>query len=169
MFVGIKTARCGHVHLLIHLNYTKWRCTYCSDFLGIQMFDQMITDLKNGVIPEDYLLCRRFETAMVKKMGVIRTPYSFWPADRKINPSTKELLWAAILLHDIENYRMIEAFITSEVEEKLRAKGLQNNSHDLTHKVEQTIQDYISEFLELAPSETFKKNLHQKVKSILVL
>ena len=99
-------------------------------------------------------------------MGVIRTPYSFWPADRKINPSTKELLWAAILLHDKENYRMIEAIISSELNEKQRARGLQTNSNDLNHKTEQAVQSYIAEFLGLAPSEAFTKVLHQKVQAI---
>ena len=130
------------------------------------MFEQMISDLKNEKFPESTLLRKRFEAALVKKLGVIRTPYSFWPADRKINPSTKELLWAAVLLHDKENYRMIEAVILSELEEKMRAKGLQSSTHDLTDKVEQTMQDYIAELLGLAPSEVFKKKLQQKVQAI---
>lgn len=130
------------------------------------MFEQMVSDLKNEKLPESTLLRKRFEAALIKKLGVIRTPYSFWPADRKINPSTKELLWAAVLLHDKENYRMIEAVILSELEEKMRAKGLQNSTHDLTDKVEQTMQDYIAELLGLAPSEVFKKKLQQKVQAI---
>jgi len=129
------------------------------------MFDQMISDLKKGVIPDNYPLRNRFETAMVKKMGVIRTPYSFWPADRKINPSTKELLWAAILLHDNENYRIIEAILSSELEEKQRARGLQTSSNDLNHKAEQVMQDYVTDFLRLAPSEAFTKVLQQKVQT----
>ena len=131
------------------------------------MFNQMVSDLKSGIIPEDYPLRRRFDTAMIKKIGVVRTPYSFWPADKKINPLTKELLWAAVLLHDIENYRMIEAIITSELEEQLRAKGLYNSINSLTHEVEQIIQDYIAKFLGLAPSETFKKDLQQKVQAVI--
>jgi len=130
------------------------------------MFEQMVSDLKNEKLPESTLLRKRFEAALIKKLGVIRTPYSFWPADRKINPSTKELLWAAVLLHDKENYRMIEAVILSELEEKMRAKGLKSSTHDLTDKVEQTIQDYIAELLGLAPSEVFKKKLQQKVRAI---
>jgi len=130
------------------------------------MFEQMVSDLKNEKLPESTLLRKRFEAALIKKLGVIRTPYSFWPADRKINPSTKELLWAAVLLHDKENYRMIEAVILSELEEKMRAKGLKSSTHDLTDKVEQTIQDYIAELLGLAPSEVFKKKLQQKVREI---
>ena len=131
------------------------------------MFNHMVSDLKNGIIPEDYPLRNRFETALVKKIGVIRTPYSFWPADRKINPSSKELLWAAVLLHDKENYRMIEAIVSSELEEKLRAKGLPNSTSDLALKVEQTMQDYIGEFIELAPSETFRNILQQKVDEVI--
>ena len=130
------------------------------------MFNQMVSDLKLGILPEEYTLRKRFEAAIIKKMGVIRTPYSFWPADKKINPSTKELLWASVLLNDQENYRMIEAFISSELEEQLKARGLQNSNNDLAHMTEQTLQDYIAEFLGLAPSETFKKILQQKVAAI---
>ena len=131
------------------------------------MFEQMVSDLKNEKLPESTLLRKRFEAALVKKLGVIRTPYSLWPADRKINPRTNELLWAAVLLHDKENYRMVEAIISSELEEQLRAKGLQTSIKDLTHKVEQTMQDYIAEFLGLAPSEKFKKNLQQKLLTVI--
>jgi len=131
------------------------------------MFNQMVSDLRNGIIPEVNPLQNRFETALVKKMGVIRTPYSFWMADKKINPSSKELLWAAVLLHDKENYRMIEAIISSELEEKSRAKGLHNSINDLALKVEQTMQDYIGEFIELAPSETFRNILQQKVQAVI--
>ena len=130
------------------------------------MFEQMVSDLRNEKLPESTLLRKRFEAALIKKLGVIRTPYSFWPADPKINPPSKQLLWTAILLHDKENFRMVEAIISSELEEKLRAKGLQTSINDLTHKVEQTMQDYIAEFLGLAPSEKFKKNLQQKVQAI---
>ena len=131
------------------------------------MFNQMVSDLRNGIIPEDYPLRRRFDTAMIKKIGVIRTPYSFWPADKKINPPTRELLWAAVLLHDIENYRMIEAIITSELEEKQRAKGMHNSIETLSNEVGKILQDYITEFLGLAPSEAFKKNLQQKVQAVI--
>lgn len=133
------------------------------------MFNQMVSDLKLGLLPEEYLLRKRFEAAIIKKMGVIRTPYSFWPADKKINPQARELLWAAVLLNDQDNYRIIEAVVSSELEEKQRAKGNQISNHDLTQKVEQTLEDYIAEFLELAPSETFRKILQQKVETIIRL
>jgi len=123
------------------------------------MFDQMVSDLKNGIFPENRLLRKRFDAALVKKMGVIRTPYSFWPADRKINPSAKELLWAAILLEDMENFRVVEAVISSELEEKQKAKGLPENFYSLSAKVKQLLQEYILEFVELAPTKTLRKKL----------
>ncbi len=130
------------------------------------MFDQMVSDLKNGIIPESGLLRRRFEVALIKKIGVIQTPYSFWPADKKINPSAKELLWAAILLHDKENYKIIEAIISSELEEKQRTKRLQNCTSDNAGKLKLTMQNYIAELIALAPSEPFKKTLQQKLQII---
>ncbi len=125
------------------------------------MFEQMISELKNGALPENKFLRRRFDAALVKKMGVIRTPYSFWPADPKINPPAKQLLWAAILLHDEENLKVVEAIISSEVEEKLRAKGQKDSHPVLAAKIQQLLQSYIHEFVELGPDETFRENLRR--------
>lgn len=130
------------------------------------MFEHMVSDLKSGLLPEQNILRRRFDAALVKKMAVLRTPYSFWPADPKINPPTKQLLWAAILLQDKENYSMIEAVITTELTEKLRAKGQTENIHTLTDQIRQFLQNYIHEFIELAPSKTFKENLRHKVAAV---
>jgi hypothetical protein len=131
------------------------------------MFDQMVSDLKKGIFPENRLLRKRFDAALVKKMGVIRTPYSFWPADRKINPSAKELLWAAIILDDMDNFRVVEAVIVSELEEKQKAKGLPENFYSLAAKVKQLLQEYINEFVELAPTETLREELERKSKQFL--
>lgn len=130
------------------------------------MFDQMVSDLKNGIIPESSLLRSRFEVALIKKIGVIRAPYTFWPADKKINPSAKELLWAAILLQDKENYMIIEAIISSELEEQQRTKRSQNCTDDNARELKLTMQNYIAEFIALAPSEPFKKTLQQKLQTI---
>jgi hypothetical protein len=119
----------------------------------------MVSDLKNGTLPENNLLRKRFDAALIKKIGVIRTPYSFWPADSKINPPAKQLLWAAILLHDSDGFRLIEAVISTELEEKLKAKGQTDRIQIITVKAQQLMQSYIDEFIELAPNETFKVNL----------
>lgn len=131
------------------------------------MFEQMVSDLRNEKLPETTLLRKRFEAALIKKLGVIRTPYSFWPADTKINPPSKQLFWAAVLLHDLENLRMIEAIISSELEEKQKAKGGHENMHVISNKVQQLINDYGHEFIELAPTETFKKNLRHKLEKLI--
>src|SRR5210317_817896 len=130
------------------------------------MFDEMVSLLKQGEMVQSGLLRKRFDRALIKKLGVIKTPYSFWSSDKKINPSSKELLWAAILLNDRENYKIIEAVISSELAEKLRAKGMQKNIEALSNQASGLMQDYIAEFLELAPSETFKKKLLQYVKIV---
>jgi len=131
------------------------------------MFDPMVSDLKNGIFPDVSLLRKRFKAALVKKMGIMRTPYSFWPIDRKINPLAKELLWAAILLEDMENFRMVEAIITSELDEKLKVKGLQESSLSLSDNAKNLIQEYMREFVDLAPTEKSRDKLKQKSKMFL--
>jgi len=126
---------------------------------GCIMFEQMVSDLKNGLLPDTTLLRKRFDAALVKKMGVIRTPYSFWPADTKINPPAKQLLWATILLKDTENCKIVEAIISAELEEQQRAKGLSTNMQTLATKVLKLVQSYILEFIELAPHKPFRDKL----------
>ena len=111
------------------------------------MFGQMVSDLKSGILPENISLRKRFEAALVKKLGVIRTPYSFWPADTKINPPAKHLLWAAILLQDKENFDIVEAVISTELEEKQRAKGQAGPSEILVVKAQELMGGYIHEFI----------------------
>ena len=130
------------------------------------MFAHMVSALKNGVLPDNNLLRKRFYAALVKKMGVIKTPYSFWSADPKINPSAKQLLWAAILLQDKESFRLIAAVISTELEEKQKAKGQNDSIQTLTVKTQQILQSYIHEFIKLAPNETFKGNLRHLAEEL---
>lgn len=131
------------------------------------MFEQMVSALTGGDLPDTNLLRKRFAAALVKKIGVIRTPYSFWPADTKINPPAKQLLWAAILLHDMENFRVVEAIISTELEEKNRAKGQSESIHALNVNVQKLLQNYIHEFIELAPNESFKEKLRNIAKELV--
>ena len=130
------------------------------------MFAQMVSTLKNGALPEMNLLRKRFDAALVKKMGVIRTPCSFWPSDTKINPPAKHLLWAAILLQDAENFKVVSAIISTELEEKQRAKGQPQSIQALSAKVQQLLQEYIREFVELAPDEACRKNFRQRAEEL---
>lgn len=131
------------------------------------MFEQMVADLKKGNLPEDYSLRKRLAAALVKKMGVIRTPYSLWPADAKINPPAKQLLWAAILLQDQENFHVVEAIISSELEEKLRAKGQSTTMEAIHGKAGQILQEYLDEFIQLAPDKRFAEKLKQKINNLI--
>ena len=119
----------------------------------------MVSALKMGVVPEVNLLRKRFDRAMIKKLGVIKTPYSFWTADKKINPAAKELLWAAVLLEDRENFVLIAGIIATEMDEKSKASG--QSTTPLTGP--ETTETYISELLQLAPSEQFRQLLRHKI------
>jgi hypothetical protein len=95
-------------------------------------------------------------------MGVLKSPYSFWAGDPKINPPAKQLLWAAILLQDREQFNTVEAVITTELEERQRARGEPIQIHELPERVHQLIGKYIREFIDLAPHEPFREELGRK-------
>ena len=127
------------------------------------MFDEMVSLLKKGEMVQLDLLRKRFDLALIKKIGVIKTPYSFWSADKKINPASKELLWAVILLEDRKDYMLVEGIITTELDERQKVSGQSNNNPS----VHQVIDVFIREFFQLSPSVKFRKFLEQKVKHTL--
>jgi len=131
------------------------------------MFTQMVNKLQNGTLPKKDELSTRFEFALVKKLGVIRTPYQFWPNDPKINPQTKHLLWATILLNDVENYRIVEAIISAELEKKQKATGQPYSLKELRAKVKLSRMTYIREFVELGPDETFNNELQKMARELV--
>ena len=127
------------------------------------MFDEMVSLLKKGEMVQLDLLRKRFDLALIKKIGVIKTPYSFWSADKKINPASKELLWAVILLEDKKDYMLVEGIITTELDERQKVSGQSNNNPS----VQKVIDIFIREFFQLSPSVKFRKFLEQKVKHTL--
>ena len=130
------------------------------------MFEEMVSLLKQGKSPQTNLLRKRFERALVKKIGVINTPYSLWTSDPKINPRTKELLWAAILLEDKKNFRLLIDIAAVEAKEKKRASG-KSDEFTLTDENSRLIGDeFIKALLKLAPTEEFRIQLQQKVDKI---
>ncbi len=131
------------------------------------MFDEMISSLKEAkIVPKDQLR-KRFDRAMVKKFGVLKTPYSFWPSDKKINPSAKELLWAAILLEDKGDFRLTEGIIATEVAEKQKASGQYIINSDIAQSSKKITSTCLDEFLQLAPSKDFRKLLENKINKLL--
>ncbi|MGW8287061.1 MAG: hypothetical protein ACWGOD_02385, partial [Desulfobulbales bacterium] len=67
---------------------------------------------------------------------------------------------------DSENFKIVEAIITSELEEKQKVKGHTETLPSLTVKVDQLLQQYLNEFIELASDRTFKNKLQQLVRDI---
>ena len=81
------------------------------------MFAEIIHGLKDGLLPDQDMLGRRFRAALTKKMGVIKQPYHLWSNDPKINPSVKHLLWAAVLLEDRDLFSQVESIAVFEAAE----------------------------------------------------
>lgn len=130
------------------------------------MFTEMVSLLKRGEIINLKLLRSRFDLALVKKIGVINTPYSFWSSDPKINPLTKELLWASILLEDKESFNILLGVIATEANEKRRASGQETEVAESETGYESITGKLIKELLELAPTDNFRKALQNKLDKI---
>lgn len=126
------------------------------------MFEEMVSQLKQGKIPQPDLLRKRFDRALIKKLAVIKTPPSFWTADKKINPASKELLWAAILLGDSDSFLLVEGIIATELSEKQR---FSSRSPDM-QSVNKLTGNIINDLLDLAPSEEFRQFLKKKIEVI---
>ena len=63
-------------------------------------------------------LRRRLDMAMTKKMGIVRLPPAFWPADPKINPRADHLFWASLLLLDRQRIDLALAVLAAEQAER---------------------------------------------------
>ena len=128
----------------------------------------MVSSLKKGEVTDLNILRKRFDTALVKKIAVISTPYSFWTSDPKINPPTKELIWAAILLQDNDNYKLLTGIVATETNEKNRASGQNAESSGNISESKKITGSIIEEFLTLAPTENFRKLIKRKLYNTLI-
>lgn len=78
------------------------------------MFSQMISDLKNNLLPEKKRLRGIMHIAMIKKEAVLTLPTPFQVSDPKINPNAKHMVWASILLEDTELFAITKSIFITE-------------------------------------------------------
>ena len=107
------------------------------------MFAEMIGQLKKGELPAQGSIRARLDAAITKKLGILKTPYLCWSSDPKINPVTKHLFWAAVLLGDREKISLVEGIAMAERE----AAG--GNEQDL-HAI---LQAWLAELSDLEPEK----------------
>ena len=79
------------------------------------MFTEMINMLKEGRRPADDELKRRLDLAVVKKGGVLQQPKQCWSGDTKINPDAVHMLWAAVILGDVDTIATVVGMIGIEL------------------------------------------------------
>ncbi|MBU0480521.1 MAG: hypothetical protein KKG47_05415 [Proteobacteria bacterium] len=53
--------------------------------------------------------------ALVKKAGVLQQPKACWSADPKINPSAVHMLWASVIIEDIDALATVVGMIGVEL------------------------------------------------------
>lgn len=129
------------------------------------MFSEIVKGLQAAVLPDMQALRQRFDLALVKKSGILRQPYHFWSQDLKINPSSKHLIWAAILLEDPEAFATAEAFATHEWLESQSVKG--SPGADPALRPYPLLQRTLEELLHLSSDPSFVALLQAKVSRLL--
>jgi len=80
------------------------------------MFREMLESLKNGVLPSSVSLRPRLALALVKKSGILQQPPPCWSNDPKINPEARHLLWAAVIVEDVEAIGLAAGLLTLELQ-----------------------------------------------------
>lgn len=75
---------------------------------------QIASMIKTGKLPHRRILQRLFKAGVAQKRKMLKLPYRKRKARDADNPSTKVLLWIALLLEDVEGFRQIEKFVAKE-------------------------------------------------------
>ncbi len=78
------------------------------------MFTEMITSLKNNVLPVPSSISGRLNIALIKKEAVLQLPHNFRVADPKVNPRADHMIWAAVLLEDKELFDITTTILLTE-------------------------------------------------------
>ncbi len=115
------------------------------------MFAEMVSDLSQGKFPCVNLLRGRCHAAVTKKLAFVRLPPTYWENDPKRNPDTSHLLWAVLLLHDLDMLDVVKGIILMEQAEK---EGL---------SLEEFMQQSLERLFALAPDSEFRMELEKQV------
>jgi hypothetical protein len=79
------------------------------------MIKELFSMLSLGQLPPVAGVGKWLGAALTKKLGVINLPPQYWQTDTKINPHTKDLLWAAVLTEDSERFAVAEGILQVEI------------------------------------------------------
>lgn len=119
-------------------------------------------------MPDPEVLRKRFDFAMVKKLGVIKLPPPFWMQDPKINPRADHLFWAALLLKDPGRIGMAMSIVTEELQEKNYRKSLQKDDC-ITSEIRKMIEELLQQFSDPEVRKKFIQELRKVAPDLPVV
>ena len=86
----------------------------------------MIRALRRGELPNEKRLHGWFRAALTKKLAIVSLPPAFWENDPKRNPDSLRLLWATVLLKDLEGFRTVQTIMATEKNEQHLDQSVEN-------------------------------------------
>lgn len=122
----------------------------------------MIAALHNKEMPEPATLLKRYDFAMIKKLGIIKLPPAFWMRDPKINPRSDHLFWAALLLKDRKRIDMALSIMAVEQAETTSMDG-----DECRQKVVGMAAELIEELLEQFADTTLRRQFARELPRLV--
>ncbi len=126
------------------------------------MFAHMAYLLQSGETPPPETIRPRLNAALVKKLAVIRQPYSFWSSDPKSNPRTRHMLWATVLLEDKVNYGVVCGILALEEQERARVRQGETS----VPSVDRLAASAISDLLEIIADKPNEQDIRRRIVGI---
>jgi hypothetical protein len=119
------------------------------------MFQEMLMSLKEGVLPPAASLRRRLALALVKKSGILQQPRPCWSNDPKINPEARHLLWAAVIIEDVEAIGLAAGLLSLEIQ-----AGHPDEAHS---EIRAEVSRQLHALSELMPNHELRRVLQARI------
>lgn len=128
------------------------------------MFTTLIEDLKQGNKPDLKALRQRLQLALIKKKAMMRLQPQFRHNDTKINPESRHMLWAALLVDDQESVTTLLDIMITEAYDCFEARRGAMGASTTPPSLEELLTDTLQRLLATATDPSTKSLLKEKIK-----
>ncbi len=107
-------------------------------------------------MPDENRLRGWFGAALTKKLAVVSLPPAFWENDPKRNPDATRLLWAALLLDNVDGYLTVRTIMATEKEERHQVES-----------VDSLVESGINSLFAFIPEQEFRVQIQNRINCFM--